>query len=82
MPEVANCPLCSKEPLLFYLDNELVAISHCGVSCSSLTIWNKIAAAMELAQLEVEFENCESEDEHKYQEMIEWARKDVLEVFK
>ena len=86
MSEIANCPVCGKEPTeagaiengVFITEN----VACCDVWCGTVDAWNRYSAAMELSQLEVKFENCKSEDEHKYQEMIEWAKKHILEVFK
>lgn len=77
------CPTCGKEPSTKFWDYESdPSIYCCGATFEAYAAWERYVAAMELAQLEVEFGNCKADDEHKYQEMIEWARNDVLKVFK
>ena len=88
MNEIEKCPLCGKVPGWHDFDIEARIFGGersyfcCGMKASTAVLWNQYAAAMELARLEVEFENCEPEDEYKYQDIIAWARDRVLEVFK
>ena len=78
MSEVAKCPACGGRMYKAFFAKKC---GNCAFECE-LKDFTRISAAMKLAQLEVKFENCKAEDEHKYQEMIEWARNDVLKVFK
>ena len=88
MSEIEKCPLCGKVPGWHDFDIEARIFGGersyfcCGVKTYTEKLWNQYAAAMELARLEVKFENCEPEDEYKYQDIIAWARDRVLEVFK
>ena len=83
MSETANCPICGCVPNLDILGYEdIPSISHCGATFESIVKWNRYAAAMELAMLEYKFEFCKSEDEHKYQELIALARKQIVWAFK
>ena len=85
MNKAEKCPVCRsdgrKERGL--ADGEYVAYYVCDTCMfmCGLEDLPRVAAAMELARLEVEFENCEPEDEYKYQDIIAWARDRVLEVF-
>ena len=90
MSEIAKCPLCGKDvkksiwrpEYEWCAGSVVVTVRCCGMEAVGIELWNQYAAAMELARLEVEFENCEPEDEYKYQDIIAWARDRVLEVFK
>ena len=89
MSEIAKCPLCGKDVKKSIWRPEyegcagsvIITVKCCGMEALTVELWNRYAAAMELAKLEVEFENCKPKEEHQYQEMIGWARKRVLEVF-
>lgn len=50
MPEVATCPLCGEAASIFRLDDDPVTFSHCGMQANSVELWNRYAAAMELAE--------------------------------
>ena len=82
MSEIAKCPRCGGTPKRIQYKAGGFGHICCGAEFFCTTHWNQYAAAMELAKLEVEFENCKPKEEHQYQEMIGWARERVLEVFK
>ena len=86
MSEIAKCPVCGeagrKERGLEDGDHIAYYVCDTCMFMCGLEDLPRIAAAMELAKLEVEFENCKPKEEHQYQEMIGWARERVLEVFK
>ena len=84
MSENAKCPMCGKSPIKMVFGAGWAQDGYkcCGHTTETLKQWNQYAAAMELAKLEVEFENCKPKEEHQYQEMIGWARERVLGVFK
>ena len=81
-----KCPCCGNT-LKERVSIDGLAIVHecqtggCFFRCNCMMV-DKICAAMELARLEYSFDACKSEDEHKYQELIALARKQVVEVFK
>jgi len=89
MSEIAKCPLCGKDVKKSIWRPEyegcagsaVITVKCCGMEALTVELWNQYAAAMELARLEVQLENCKPEDIHKYQEIIAWAREYVLEVF-
>ena len=85
MSETAKCPLCGKDPVWTYYPNqESLKISCCKVSIESHDLWNKYAAAMELAKTKYKrmttnrnvFGDWDSNDENLHQ-----AEQRVLEVF-
>ena len=89
MPEVENCPLC-KNPQVEMLNEHSTPVGAycCGVRCDSLELWNRYAAAMELAYRYVESSGPHAEerqahiaikDHHDY---LKLAQDRVLEVFK
>ena len=53
MQEKAKCPLSRQEPTLRYWDNDEDPsyIYCCGAMLASIELWNRYAAAMELAEL-------------------------------
>ena len=52
MSEIAKCPSCHQEPTLRYWGNdEDPSIYCCGAMLASIELWNRYAAAMELAEL-------------------------------
>lgn len=83
MQEVANCPLCGEAASIFRLDDDPVTFSHCGMQANSVELWNRYAAAMELAKTLVLLSECDINPEHyKLEKQIEVAERRVLEVFK
>ena len=51
MPEIANCPVCGKEPEVWCREEEWrVRITCCKHVVYSTASWNRYAAAMELAE--------------------------------
>ena len=85
MPEeVANCPLCGKEPMIYPYTYIPFAYECCGVQCYSIEKWNRYAAAMELAKAEVKLERTtENTSAHDAAlvDIFDTTRR-VLEVFK
>lgn len=73
--ENEKCPVCGKS-----LMHSNTACTVCSFRCGDSDL-PRIAAAMKLVKLHVEFENCSPEDEYKYQDAVEWARMHVIEVF-
>ena len=57
MPEIAKCPLCRQEPTIRYWGNseDPSYIYCCGAMLSSIELWNRYAAAIELTEAEVWF---------------------------
>ena len=52
--EIANCPLCGVIPSIRYggiLGKKPVSYRHCGAEFETIGLWNKYAAAMELARV-------------------------------
>lgn len=90
MNKIAKCPLCGEDVKKSIwrpeyegcAGNVVITVKCCGMEALTVELWNRYAAAMELAKTIVESENCKAEDEYKYQEFVEWARQYVLEVFK
>ena len=85
MNEAEKCPVCRSDGRKERgrEDGEYVAYYVCDTCMfmCGLEDLPRISAAVELAKLEVEFENCKPKEERQYQEMIGWARERVLEVF-
>ena len=80
MPEVANCPVCGKEPI--WAVSQLtgkVTIQCCKVCIGSFELWNRYAAAMELAIATAAYFTLATEAGHK---RLQEAGKRLLEVFK
>ena len=51
MQEVANCPVCGNPQVEMLNEHFMLSGAYCcGVRCDSLELWNRYAAAMELAE--------------------------------
>ena len=82
MPEIANCPLCGKKPKRLLLQQgkkEWDAFRCCGYSALTTDLWNRYAAAMELAIATAAYFTLATEAGHK---RLQEAGQRVLEVFK
>lgn len=89
MPEIANCPICGCVPNLDILGYEdIPSISHCGVKCDTIEMWNRYAAAMELAYRYAEYSGPHAEERQAHIAMkdhpdyLKLAQDRVLEVLK
>ena len=49
MSEIAKCPHCGKSAYARMVADDF-GYHHCGVSCDTAKLWNRYAAAMELAK--------------------------------
>ena len=83
MQKVANCPVC-KNPQVEMLNEHSTPVGAycCGVRCDSLELWNRYAAAMELARAVLRLHKDDSKTAHQWEFFVEEAEKRVLEVFK
>ena len=89
MSEIAKCPLCSKDVKKSIWRPEyegcagsvIITVKCCGMEALTVELWNRYAAAMELARAEVELDRCDGKREHQWQFHVDEARKQVLEVF-
>ena len=55
MPEIANCPLCGKKPVVYPYSYSPWAYECCKIKCDDAETWNRVQAALlaekELAEL-------------------------------
>lgn len=85
MPEVANCPVCGKEPkkTVPWTSGETYnQFSCCGIIANGEENWNRYAAAMELARAVLRLHNDDTKTAHQWEFFVEEAEKRVLEVWK
>ena len=92
MPEVKQCPVCGHDPVICPTwdpaEQEPEATECCGAAFTTVSAWNRYAAAMELAIRYVESVNSHVEERQAHIALgdhPDWlilAQQRVLEVFK
>ena len=90
MSEIAKCPLCGKDVknTIWRPEYEgcagsvVVTVKCCGMEALTVELWNRYAAAMELAMEVLRLHKDDSKTAHQWEFFVEEAEKRVLEVFK
>lgn len=94
MSEIAKCPICGKDVKKSIwrpeyegcAGNVVITVKCCGVEALTVELWNRYAAAMELAKaevvaLEITKQTDSDEEIHEAFNARNEARQRVLEVF-